>query len=54
MGVEPTGDRKTYRPPVLKITTSVLTGFENFLSYLILQLHTSTAFCSVLVEFDPF
>jgi hypothetical protein len=33
VGVEPTGDRKTCRPPVLKITQPVLTGYENSLLY---------------------
>jgi hypothetical protein len=31
MGVEPTDDGVTRRPPVLKITWRVLTGYENSL-----------------------
>jgi hypothetical protein len=47
--VEPTGDRKTCRPPVLKITQCVLTGYENSLLYLISQ----TAYQKrVLIRFD--
>jgi len=37
VGVEPTGDRITCHPPVLKITWGVLTGYENSLLYLIRQ-----------------
>jgi hypothetical protein len=40
--------------PVLKITRSVLIGYENSLLYLILEPLTRTAFCSVLLEVDPF
>ena len=47
VGVEPTGDRKTCRPPILKIIQCVLTGHENSLPYLILQRLTRTEF------FDP-
>jgi len=37
VGVEPAGDRKTCRPPVLKITRDVLMGYESFLFYMISQ-----------------
>ena len=37
MGVEPTGDRIACRPPVLKITQSVLSGYEDYLFYSTLQ-----------------
>ena len=36
MGVEPIDDAERRRPPVLKITKSVLTGYGNSLLYLIL------------------
>jgi hypothetical protein len=48
VGVEPTGDRKTCRPPVLKITRSVLTRYENSLIYLICQPVTNPAIRVVL------
>jgi hypothetical protein len=38
----------------LKITRSVLTGYENSLLYLIPQPLTRNAFCCVLIEVDPF
>lgn len=41
MGVEPTGDGVTRHPPVLKNTSGVLIGYENFLLYLISQPLTS-------------
>ena len=41
VGVEPTGDGVTRHPPVLKNTSGVLIGYENFLLYLILQPLTS-------------
>ena len=44
VGVEPTGDRVTCRPPVLKITWCVLNGCENLLLYLILQPFTRNTF----------
>ena len=44
VGVEPTGDGVTRRPPVLKITWWVPTGYENSLLYLILQPLTSIEF----------
>jgi hypothetical protein len=52
--VERTGDGKTRRPPVLKITWSVLNGYENFLMYLILQPFTRNEFCLVLIGFEQF
>jgi hypothetical protein len=44
VGVEPTDDGVTRRPPVLKITMSVPTGYENSLLYLILQPLTKNSF----------
>ena len=44
VGVEPTGDGVTPRPPVLKITQCVLTGDENSLLYLIRQPFTRNRF----------
>ena len=44
VGVEPTGDGVTRHPPVLKNTSGVLIGYENFLLYLILQPLTSRTF----------
>jgi hypothetical protein len=41
------------RPPVLKITRSVLTGYENSLLYMILQPLTRNGLCRVLIDFDP-
>jgi hypothetical protein len=52
--VERTGDGKTRRPPVLKITWSVLTGDENFLLYLIFQPLTRNQFRLVLMGYEQF
>jgi len=52
MGVEPTDDRDTRHPPVLKITYHVLTGYENSLLYLILQGLSRATFGSVLIDID--
>ena len=54
MGVEPTGDGVTRRPPVLKNTRSVLIGYENFLLYLILQPLTSETLCRVVIGMVAF
>jgi hypothetical protein len=54
VGVEPTGDGKIRRPPVLKIIQCVLIGYENALLYLIIQPLTSTEFCCFLTYFGPF
>ena len=44
LSLEHTGDTQRRRPQVLKITRWVLTGYENSLLYLILQLLTRNGF----------
>jgi hypothetical protein len=49
VGVEPTDDGISRRPPVLKITRDVLIRYENSLLYLILQPFTKSLLCLVLI-----
>jgi len=53
MGVEPTVAVLRQRPPVLRITKRVLTGYENSLLYLILQSLTGNGLLFVLSEVNP-